>query len=172
MARSRIKQKKTRTINESNGASASTRSSAPSVEDLLAKARSLVTQCDYELAEKFVQRILQQRPNHADGKELLGVIQLETGNLEEAKEVLLCMLRVNRIYLFPLSLCSLKTFKSLIPPAPGAPIPAPPSAHLYLAQLSEDDPHIALKHYEAAVELLVAQLKGKERAVGGEGNRK
>jgi hypothetical protein len=34
--------------------------------------------------------------------------------------------------------------------------------------LSEDDPHLALKHYEAAIELLVAQLKGKERAVGSE----
>ena len=62
----------------------------------------------------------------------------------------------------------MQTFKSLIPPAPGAPVPPPPSAHLYLAQLSDDDPHLALKHYEAAVELLAVQLKGKERAVGSE----
>jgi Flp pilus assembly protein TadD len=96
MARSRIKQKKTRTVTESNGASASTKPTEPSVEDLLAKARSLVTQCDYELAEKFVQRILQQRPNHADGKELLGVIQLETGDLDEAKEVCVCDAGFNR----------------------------------------------------------------------------
>ena len=98
MARSRVKTKKTRAVAENNSASASTRSSAPSVEDLLAKARSLVSQCDYELAEKFVQRILQQRPNHADGKELLGVIQLETGELDEAREV--C--RVLRVLVVPI----------------------------------------------------------------------
>lgn len=57
-----------------------------------------------------------------------------------------------------------QTFQSLLPPAPGAPNPPPPSAHLYLAQLSEDNPHTALKHYEAAVGLLHGQLKGKERA--------
>ena len=39
----------------------------------------------------------------------------------------------------------------------------PPSAHLYLAQLS-DDPHAALQHYQAAVDILNGQLKGKERA--------
>ena len=51
-----------------------------------------------------------------------------------------------------------------MPPSPGAPNPPPASAHLYLAQLSEDDPHLALKHYEAAAGLLHGQLKGKERA--------
>lgn len=60
---------------------------------------------------------------------------------------------------------SSQTFTSLIPPAPSAPSPPPPSAYLYLAQLSEDDPHTALKHYEAAVAILHAQLKGKDRAV-------
>jgi hypothetical protein len=41
-----------------------------------------------------------------------------------------------------------------------APIPPPPSAHLYLAQLS-DDPHTALNHYQAAIDILQTQLKGK-----------
>lgn len=59
----------------------------------------------------------------------------------------------------------LQTFQSLLPPAPYAPNPPPPSAHLYLAQLSDEDPHLALKHYEAAVGILHGQLKGKERAV-------
>ena len=40
----------------------------------------------------------------------------------------------------------------------------PPSAHLYLAQLSEDDPRLALQHYQAAVNILSGQLKGKARA--------
>lgn len=41
-----------------------------------------------------------------------------------------------------------------------APTPSPPSAHLYLAQLSTD-PHTALKHYQAAIDILQTQLKGK-----------
>lgn len=40
----------------------------------------------------------------------------------------------------------------------------PPSAHLYLAQLSEEDPRQAITHYQTAVDILVNQLKGKERA--------
>jgi len=56
----------------------------------------------------------------------------------------------------------------LIPPTPGAPSVPPPSAHLYLAQLSEEDPHGALQHYNAAVNILSAQLKGKEKAAEGD----
>jgi len=56
----------------------------------------------------------------------------------------------------------------LIPPHPDAPATPPPSAHLYLAQLSDDDPRLALEHYQAAVNILLAQLKGKDRA-GEEG---
>jgi len=41
-----------------------------------------------------------------------------------------------------------------------APSPPPPSAHLYLAQLSAD-PHTALQHYQAAIDILQTQLKGK-----------
>ena len=59
----------------------------------------------------------------------------------------------------------MQTFESLIPPHPGAPAVPPPSAHLYLAQLSEDDPRLALRHYQSAVDILSGQLKGKERAV-------
>jgi hypothetical protein len=52
----------------------------------------------------------------------------------------------------------------LLPPHPGAPSPPPPAAHLYLAQLSDDDPRTALKHFAAAVDILTLQLKGKDRA--------
>ena len=58
-----------------------------------------------------------------------------------------------------------QTFQALLPPTPGAPDPPPASAHLYLAQLSDDDPIQALQHYEAAVGILHGQLKGKERAL-------
>jgi hypothetical protein len=53
---------------------------------------------------------------------------------------------------------------SLLPPSPDAPSSPPPSAHLYLAQLSDDDPRTALQHYQAAIDIFTAQLKGKERA--------
>ncbi|CCM01385.1 uncharacterized protein FIBRA_03436 [Fibroporia radiculosa] len=114
----------------------------PSVSALLEKSQSLIVQCDYDLARRFVQRALDREPSNAQAKEMLGVVQLETGELDAAK----------------------LTFTSLVPPHPSAPVPPPPSAHLYLAQLS-DDPHAALKHYQAAVDVLTVQLKGKDRAV-------
>lgn len=36
--------------------------------------------------------------------------------------------------------------------------------HLYLAQLSDNDPQTALKHFAVAVDILTLQLKGKDRA--------
>ncbi|KZT00802.1 TPR-like protein [Laetiporus sulphureus 93-53] len=129
--------------------SASTKSAAgeakatpPSIASLVEKAQSLIVQCDYELAKRFVHRVLEREPNHAEAKDMLGVVQLETGELDEARI----------------------TFESLLSSNPAASTPPPPSAHLYLAQLN-DDPHMALKHYQAAVDILMAQLKGKERAV-------
>lgn len=53
----------------------------------------------------------------------------------------------------------MQTFSTLI--ATSTP---PPSAHLYLAQLSDDDPHQALRHFQAAIDLLNHQLKGKSPA--------
>ncbi|GJE88637.1 TPR-like protein [Phanerochaete sordida] len=115
----------------------------PAIPALLEKAQTLIVQYDYGLAERFVRRILEREPSHAAAREMLGVIQLETGELDAAKQ----------------------TFETLIPPHPDAPSPPPPSAHLYLAQLSDEDPQNALKHYQAAVDVMVGQLKGKERAV-------
>lgn len=115
----------------------------PSIDALLDKARSLVDRCDYDLALRFAERILQRSPAHVQARELLGVVHIETGDIEAAK----------------------KTFLSLLPPSPNAPPTPPPSAHLYLAQLSEDDPTGALQHYRAAIDIFSAQLKGKERAV-------
>ncbi|KAJ6513229.1 hypothetical protein C8R45DRAFT_812991 [Mycena sanguinolenta] len=118
-------------------------SSAPTIPALLEKAQTLIVQCDYELAQRFVTRILEQQPSNAVAKEMLGVAQLELGEIEAARA----------------------TFSALVPPHPDAPSPPPPSAYLYLAQLSEDDPGLALKHYQAAIDILTVQLKGKERAL-------
>ncbi|KAI0001420.1 hypothetical protein BJV74DRAFT_818500 [Russula compacta] len=116
--------------------------SEPTIEALLEKAQELIIQCDYDLAGRFAERVLKRAPNNVEGKEILGVVQLETGLLDAAKQ----------------------TFLSLLPPNPGAPSPPPPAVHLYLAQLSDNDPQMALKHFAAAVDILTLQLKGKDRA--------
>jgi hypothetical protein len=61
--------------------------SEPTVEALLEKARELIVQCDYDLAGKFVERVLKRAPDNVEGKEILGVVQLETGLLDAAKQV-------------------------------------------------------------------------------------
>ncbi|OCH94383.1 TPR-like protein [Obba rivulosa] len=141
MGRARTKSSKVKILGASSAA-ANDAKSGPSVSALLEKAQELIVQCDYELAERFVRRVLEREPRNAEAREMLGVAQLEQGELEAAKS----------------------TFQSLLPPNTTAPPTPPPSAHLYLAQLSDDDPHIALQHYQAAVDILVAQLKGKDRA--------
>ena len=60
---------------------------APSTTSLLSKAQSLIEQCDYDLALRFINRILDQDPKNAEAKEMLGVALLETGEIEEAKQV-------------------------------------------------------------------------------------
>ncbi|KAF7327853.1 UPF0661 TPR repeat-containing protein C16D10.01c [Mycena kentingensis (nom. inval.)] len=114
--------------------------SGPSISALLEKAQSLIVQCDYELAQRFITRILEKEPSNIIAKEMLGVTQLETGDIDAARA----------------------TFASFL----DGPHPPPPSAHLYLAQLCEDDAQLALNHYQAAIEILTVQLKGKERAQG------
>lgn len=59
----------------------------PSIPALLEKAQELITQYDYELALRFVKRVLEQQPNDVEAKEMLGVCLLETGELDDAKEV-------------------------------------------------------------------------------------
>lgn len=60
---------------------------APSTTSLLAKAQSLIEQYDYDLALRFINRILDQDPKNAQAKEMLGVALLETGEIEGAKQV-------------------------------------------------------------------------------------
>jgi hypothetical protein len=65
----------------------STASNSPSIASLLEKAQSLIVQCDYDLAQRFIRRILDQQPANADAKEMLGVVLLEVGEISSAKEV-------------------------------------------------------------------------------------
>jgi hypothetical protein len=61
-------------------------SKPPSTPALLEKAQELVVQCDYELALRFVRRILEQQPENVEAREMLGVSLLETGKIDAAKE--------------------------------------------------------------------------------------
>ena len=62
-------------------------SQGPSVSSLLEKARSLIVQCDYELALRFSQRVLEQDRRNIEAKEIMGVSLLETGDITAAKDV-------------------------------------------------------------------------------------
>ena len=63
--------------------------SEPTTEALLEKTQELIVQCDYDLAGRFLDRILKRAPDNAVAKEMLGVVQLETGLLDAAKQVCL-----------------------------------------------------------------------------------
>lgn len=86
MGRTRTKSKHVRpqTCNQSSSASSST---TPSVSALISKAQSIIEQCDYDLANQFIQRILQKSPNSVEAREMLGVVQIETGLVQEARKV-------------------------------------------------------------------------------------
>lgn len=59
----------------------------PSIASLVEKAQELIVQCDYDLALRFARRILEQDPSNVEAKEMAGVCLLETGELDEAKQV-------------------------------------------------------------------------------------
>jgi Flp pilus assembly protein TadD len=59
----------------------------PTVQALLAKAQSLITQCDFPLALSFVQRILQNDPDNVKAREMKGILEIEFGELDKAREV-------------------------------------------------------------------------------------
>ncbi|KAI9566812.1 hypothetical protein HD554DRAFT_2205794 [Boletus coccyginus] len=135
MVRVRTKQKQP--------AATATTSPSPSILSLLSKAQDFIVQCDYPLARKFTERVLAREDATSaeknQAREMLAVVLLEVGDVDGAKHI----------------------FLSLVPPHPEAPSPPPPSAYLYLAQLTDDDPHAALAHYQSAIDLLQTQLKGK-----------
>ncbi|KAF9223373.1 hypothetical protein BS17DRAFT_781757 [Gyrodon lividus] len=146
MGRARTKQKKSAPVVSASVAQAA--SSQPPISSLLTKAQDLIVQCDYPLARKFIERVLVREDGAVlekiQAREMMGVVLLEMGDVDAAKDI----------------------FLTLLPPHPSAPSPPPPSAYLYLAQLTDDDPHAALAHYQAAVDTLQTQLKGKSISRG------
>lgn len=90
MGRQHPKTKTGRAVPQNKAATtkaASTSKPAPSIPALLTKVQELLTQCNYELALKFLQRILTQEPRNHEALGYLGIVQIETGELESAKEV-------------------------------------------------------------------------------------
>lgn len=85
MGRIRTKTKRAKVPEEV--AQAKGESSQPSIPALLQKAQELVTQCQYDLAQRFAERIIKRAPQNLDARELLGIIQLEKGDVDEAKQV-------------------------------------------------------------------------------------
>jgi Flp pilus assembly protein TadD len=75
--------------------------SEPTVEALLEKAQELIVQCDYELAGRFIERVLKRAPDNVEAKEVLGVVQLETGLLDAAKQVRSTILQESRFSVQP-----------------------------------------------------------------------
>lgn len=89
MGRTRTKSRKAQAAGAVPGTTTKSESTqqSPPIPALLEKAQTLIVQCDYGLAERFVQRILEREPTHAAAREMLGVIHLETGELDLAKQV-------------------------------------------------------------------------------------
>jgi hypothetical protein len=87
MGRSRPKTRKARPPATEPAETQRENVSEPTIEALLEKAQELIGQCDYDLAGKFVERVLRRAPDNVEGKEMLGVVQLETGLLDAAKQV-------------------------------------------------------------------------------------
>lgn len=105
----------------------------------------LLAQSNFELAIKFLERALSLEPGNLEARELLGVAELEGGDVDTGRQHLL--------HLFP-------------PHASEA--PTSPSPYLYLAQTA-GDPQEALGYYTTAVAMVENALgKGKGRAAEGE----
>jgi len=89
MGRTRTRSKNQRHIptKTTTTESSSSSSTTPSVPALINKAQSIIEQCDYDLADQFIQRILQRSPKNVEAREMLGVVQLELGQVQEARKV-------------------------------------------------------------------------------------
>lgn len=131
----------------------------PSIESLVEKTQILLAQCNYELAYKFVKRILERDPTHVEAREMLGLVELENENVEAAKAASPVFIKSDALLTPPG-----QVFSTLIPPSQTAPTPPSASAYLYLAQLTDDDPNKALELYRNALNLMSSQLKGKTPA--------
>ncbi|EIW67091.1 hypothetical protein TREMEDRAFT_34391, partial [Tremella mesenterica DSM 1558] len=102
---------------------------------VLEKAHSLLAQSNFEVAIKTLKKVIQLQPDNLEGRELLGVAELEGGDEDVGREHLL----------------------SLFPPHTPNP-PQTPSPYLYLAQ-SAENPHEALGYYSTAAAMIENDLK-------------
>lgn len=66
---------------------ASPSKSEPTVPRLLLKCQELLTRCEYELASKFIQRVLDISPGNVEAMEYKGIVLIETGEVDEARQV-------------------------------------------------------------------------------------
>jgi len=121
----------------------STTTDPASIPKLLEKAQELLVRCEYELAARFVERVLELDPRNEEAVEMSGLVRVEMGDVDGAREAFTTLLALNA--------------------SKNPPSPPPPSTHLYLAQLAED-PREAITHYQTAVDLLVNSIKGKAAA--------
>ncbi len=148
MGRSRTKTKTGRSLptNKTELKQPSTsKAPEPSIPSLLAKIQQLVTRCEYDLALKFTTRVLERDPNNLEAMETLGTVTVEMGDLDArpngpctiflGSSVNIAPSRHSKIW------STLRDLKTLS---------LPPSAHLYLAQLEEEDPRNALEHYQTS----------------------
>ena len=90
MGRTRTKsknQRHTSTKTPTTQPSSTPSPTTPDVSALISKAQSIIEQCDYDLANQFIQRILQRSPKNVEAREMLGVVQVETGLVQEARKV-------------------------------------------------------------------------------------
>lgn len=89
MGRTRTKVKKSAPI-VTNSLQSSSNSSSPAISALLEKAQDLIIQCDFPLAHKFIERVLARDDGSANeknqAKEMMGVVLLETGEVDKARE--------------------------------------------------------------------------------------
>jgi len=96
--------KQLRGVPQSQAKLAAQSKAPPSSTKLLAKAQELVAQCNFELARKFLERILQNEPNNSDARELFGVVLLEEGEVDAARQVC-APAPLPALYPQPLTLC-------------------------------------------------------------------
>lgn len=95
MGRTRTKAKKSVSA-VTNSSQSSSSSAAPAISALLDKAQELIVQCDFPLARKFIDRALVRDDGSVSeknqAKEMMGVVLLETGEVDEAREASRCYL--------------------------------------------------------------------------------
>lgn len=87
MGRIRTKTKKTVPVVSSASDTPSKSTSTPTIPALLEKAQELIIQCDYGLARLFIKRVLDREPAHVDAREMMGIILLEMGEINDARSV-------------------------------------------------------------------------------------